>query len=219
MGGIALHGAESVEKPFGCEAGVLVLVERCHPTAEQKSQMNGSLWSGDGPIGQLDCFVLAKVPRLGEMESQVAVLRQRTHTVDHGEGAKFVHGLEKATRRLTPQSADPKERSLRIEAILNLHSTLRTHLFSQSELPVCPLSRSRRQHRRAAPTRRRLPRPLHRKPARRALHSRRPAPFRSLPLTSNTHRTTRLLSASPPPLFHLPWHVFKHMRRRHSSHS
>ncbi len=41
-----------------------------------------------------------------------------------------------------------------------------------------------------------------------ALHSRRPAPFRSLPLTSNTHRTTRLISASPPPLFHLSWHVF-----------
>ena len=49
---------------------------------------------------------------------------------------------------------------------------------------------------------------LHRKPARHALHSRRPAPLRSLPLTSNTHRTTRLISASPPPLFHLSWHVF-----------
>jgi hypothetical protein len=31
MGGIALHGAESVESPFGCEAGVLALVERSQP--------------------------------------------------------------------------------------------------------------------------------------------------------------------------------------------
>ena len=31
VGGIALYGAESVESPFGCDAGVLVLVERCQP--------------------------------------------------------------------------------------------------------------------------------------------------------------------------------------------
>jgi hypothetical protein len=38
------------------------------------------------------------------------------------------------------------------------------------------------------------------------LHHRCQAPPRSLPLTSNTHRTTRLISASPPPLFHLSSH-------------
>ena len=47
----------------------------------------------------------------GEMESQLAVIRQRTHTGRPWGSAEFVHGLEKATqRRLTPQKRGPREK-------------------------------------------------------------------------------------------------------------
>ena len=47
----------------------------------------------------------------GEMESQLAVIRQRTHTVRPWGSAEFVHGLEKTTqRRLAPQKRGPREK-------------------------------------------------------------------------------------------------------------
>jgi putative transposase len=47
----------------------------------------------------------------GEMESQLAAIRQRTHTGRPWGSAEFVHGLEKTTqRRLTPQKRGPREK-------------------------------------------------------------------------------------------------------------
>jgi putative transposase len=47
----------------------------------------------------------------GEMESQLAVIRQRTHTGRPWGSAEFVHGLEKtAQRRLAPQKRGPREK-------------------------------------------------------------------------------------------------------------
>ena len=60
VGGIALHGAESVEGPFGCEAGVLVLVERSQPLRNKSGR---GMAISAAVAGQLDCFVLARVPR------------------------------------------------------------------------------------------------------------------------------------------------------------
>jgi hypothetical protein len=107
VGGIALHGAESVESPFCCEAGVPVLVERCQPLRNKNRR--GRAISG-AVARPLDCSVLARVPRRREMESQLAAIRQRTHGRPWGS-AEFVHGLEKATqRRLTPQKRGPREK-------------------------------------------------------------------------------------------------------------
>jgi hypothetical protein len=45
------------------------------------------------------------------MESQLAVIRQRTHTGRPWGNAEFVHGLEKTTqRRLAPQKRGPREK-------------------------------------------------------------------------------------------------------------
>jgi hypothetical protein len=47
----------------------------------------------------------------GERESQVAVIRQGTHTGRPWGGAEFVHGLEKTARlRLAPQKRGPREK-------------------------------------------------------------------------------------------------------------
>ena len=47
----------------------------------------------------------------GERESQLAVIRQRTHTGRPWGSAEFVHGLEKtARRRLAPQKRGPREK-------------------------------------------------------------------------------------------------------------
>jgi hypothetical protein len=61
----------------------------------------------------------------GEMESRLAVIRQRTHTGRPLGNAEFIQSLEKATqRRLTLQKRGPHEKSLRIEDKVNSHSIL-----------------------------------------------------------------------------------------------
>ena len=47
---------------------------------------------------------------MGEMESTLAVIRQRTHTGRPLGSAEFIHGLEKETqRRLMQQEREPRE--------------------------------------------------------------------------------------------------------------
>jgi hypothetical protein len=73
------------------------------------------------------------------MESQLAVIRQRTHRPTMGKCR--IHpwlGEDNPAALGTTKARNPEKRSLRIEASLNLHSNLSVHLFPQSERPVFP---------------------------------------------------------------------------------
>ncbi len=99
---------ESAEGLFGFEAGVLVLVERCQPlrneTADEWLSLEG--WRARWTAPSWRQYLAA-----GEMESQLAVIRQRTHSGRPCGSPEFVHGLEKTThRRLAPQKRGPREK-------------------------------------------------------------------------------------------------------------
>ena len=108
MGGIALHGTESIEGWYGGEAGVLALVERASHCGAKAADEWLSLerWRARWTASSWRKYLAA-----GEMESQLAGLRQRTHTGRPCGSAEFVHGLEKTTqRRLAPLKRGPREK-------------------------------------------------------------------------------------------------------------
>jgi hypothetical protein len=147
-------GPKAVAIPVGEQLNLLQLVS-CHrispvwwrsrspglgralpATVEQKRPMNGYLWSGGAPAGLLRLG--GSTSPQGRWNRSLPPFASARTPVDHGE----VPNSSMAWRRQRSgawhhSSADPEKRSLRIEASLNLHLSLSTHLFPQSERPVC----------------------------------------------------------------------------------
>ena len=99
--------------------------------------MNGYLWSGGAPAGLLRLG--GSTSPQGRWNRSLPPFASARTPVDHGEAPNS----SMAWRRQRSgawhhSSADPEKRSLRIEASLNLHSSLSVRLFPQSARPVCP---------------------------------------------------------------------------------
>jgi hypothetical protein len=108
LGSIALHRAQSVEGSIGLRGGAVALVERsshCGARADDES-LTLEMWRSHWTVTTWREYLGA-----GEMESRLAVIRQRTHTGRPLGSAEFVQDLEKATqRRLALQKRGPREK-------------------------------------------------------------------------------------------------------------
>jgi len=101
--GIALHGTESGASAIGDRGARLGMVERrcslCYPSFPADTFLSTELWQNHWTNASWREYLAA-----GEMETELASIRQCTHTGRPLGAREFVHALEESMdRRLVPQ--------------------------------------------------------------------------------------------------------------------